>query len=161
MTTFTVWKFDDVGGAEQADSIIKAAAAEGIIEVVDSAYVRWDADAKKPTTHQAHEDTWRDTGWGALWGVLFGVLFFIPLIGAAVGAAAGALTGAFDGVGIRKEDIEKIREEVKPGTSALFVVTDNGDLDRLAERFHGLHAKLIDGSLTSDEAKILRDTFES
>jgi uncharacterized membrane protein len=48
---------------------------------------------------------------------------------------------------------------VTPGTSALFLVTDNADLDRLGERFHGGNGKLISTNLTETEREILLETF--
>jgi uncharacterized membrane protein len=48
---------------------------------------------------------------------------------------------------------------VTEGTSALFLVTDHGDLDRLGERFRGLHSKLVASNLTEAEEKELHDTF--
>jgi len=48
---------------------------------------------------------------------------------------------------------------VTEGTSALFAVTDQGDLDRLGERFRGLHQKLIESNLTEAERKVLLETF--
>jgi uncharacterized membrane protein len=161
MTTFTVWKFDSPGGAEQAVSILKEAENDGLIKLIDHAVVSWPPGAKKPDTHQAHEDTWRGTGWGAFWGVLFGALFMIPLLGAAAGAAIGAWSKATQGVGIGKDELEKIRGEITEGTSALFVVTDHGDLDRVGERFHGLHSKLVDSNLTDGERQMLLETFDS
>ena len=38
-------------------------------------------------------------------------------------------------------------------------MTDQGDLDRLGERFHGMHQKLIDTNLTDAERKALLETF--
>ena len=96
---------------------------------------------------------------GCFWGVLLGAMFMVPVIGAAAGAAIGAVAKATGGVGIRKEDMEKIRSEVTEGTSALFLVTDEGNLDRVGERFHGAHMKLVDTNLTEDERKILLETF--
>ena len=68
------------------------------------------------------------------------MLFFIPLFGALAGAAIGATVKAMDGTGITKKDVERIREEVTPGTSALFLVTENADFDRLGERLHGMNS---------------------
>jgi uncharacterized membrane protein len=48
---------------------------------------------------------------------------------------------------------------VTPGTSALFAVTENGDLDRLGERFHGWGGTLISTNLTKEEREILMDSF--
>jgi uncharacterized membrane protein len=62
-------------------------------------------------------------------------------------------------VGIGKEELDRIRENVTEGTSALFAVTDEGDLDRVGERFHGMHMKLVETNLTEEERKLLLDTF--
>ncbi|ACQ82308.1 membrane protein of uknown function UCP014873 [Beutenbergia cavernae DSM 12333] len=158
MTTFTVWKFDTPEGANGASDTLKAAASDGLVRVVDSAIVSWPADAKAPKTVNRNEDSWRGTGWGAFWGLLFGTLFFVPFLGAAVGAAAGAISKAVGAVGINDEQLEEIRTQVTPGTSALFVVTENADTDRLGERFRG-HAKLIATNLTDAEEKVLLETF--
>jgi uncharacterized membrane protein len=159
MATFTVWKFDDPDGAEKAATTLKYAAEDGLITIIDHAVVKWPVGAKRPETKQAHEDKWRGTGWGAFWGVLFGALFLIPVLGGVVGAAIGAISKATENIGIDKDQLEKIRTEVTEGTSALFAVTDEGNLDRVGERFHGMHSKLIDTNLTEEERKILLETF--
>ena len=76
------------------------------------------------------------------------------------GAAIGAIAKATERAGITKEQLEKIRTQITEGTSALFVVTEEGDIDRLAERFHGLrHSKLVDTNLTDAEREELLQTF--
>ncbi|HEY7009275.1 MAG TPA: DUF1269 domain-containing protein [Jatrophihabitantaceae bacterium] len=159
MTTFTVWKFDTPDGAAEAVSILKDTEGEGLIKILDHAVVSWPRGASRPTTKQVHEDTWRGTGWGAFWGLLFGVLFLMPVIGVAAGAAIGALSKHTQGIGIGKDELEKIRGQITEGTSALFVVTDEGDLDRLGERFHGVHSTLVDSNLTDAERRMLLETF--
>jgi uncharacterized membrane protein len=115
--------------------------------------------AKKPVTKAGRESTWRGGGWGAFWGLLLGGLFLVPVFGAAVGAAVGALAKATGGVGISKDQLETIRSQVTEGTSALFLITEEGDLDRVGERFHGAHMKLVDTNLTDEERKLLLETF--
>lgn len=159
MTAFTVWKFDDPEGADRAVSNLKSADSEGLVKIIDHAVVAWPVGAPRPTTHHGHEDTWHGTGWGAFWGLLIGALFFVPVIGGVAGAAIGAISKATEGAGITKEQLEKIRTQVTEGTSALFVVTEEGDLDRLGERFHGMHSKLVDTNLTDAEREVLLETF--
>jgi uncharacterized membrane protein len=159
MTTFTVWKFDDPGGAEHAASTLKSAEADGLVKVVDHAVMTWPEGADKPETHHGHNDPKRGAAWGALWGILTGALFTVPVVGGAVGLAVGALAKATEGAGITKEDLARIRTEVGEGTSALFVVTEDSDLDRLGERFRGTDQKLITTNLTDAEREILLETF--
>ena len=95
-----------------------------------------------------------------MWGFLFGMLFFVPFVGAAAGAALVLRDKAVQGIGIREEDLDRIRESVKPGTSALFAVTDGADLDRLGERLHGLGGTLVTTNLTDAERATLRELVD-
>jgi len=159
MTTFTVWKFEEADGAARAESALKAAAGEGLVTIVDHAVVSWPEGADKPALEHKHDSSKRGAAWGALWGILGGALFAIPVAGLALGAGIGALAKATNGTGITKADLERIRTEVVPGTSALFLVTDSADLDRLGERFHGRDSTLISTNLTEAERATLLETF--
>ena len=54
--------------------------------------------------------------------MLFGLLLLVPLLGAAIGAAAGALVGQLTDIGIGDTCIKRVREEITPGTSPMFVL---------------------------------------
>jgi uncharacterized membrane protein len=159
MATFTAWKFDDPDGAGRAADILKQAESEGIIKILDHAVVSWPVGARAPRMKQSRDSKWHDTGWGAFWGLLLGTLFFVPVVGAAAGAGMGAWHHATAGVGIEKDQLETIRKEVTEGTSALLAFTDEGDLDRVGERFHGMHWTLVESNLTDAERRILLETF--
>jgi uncharacterized membrane protein len=159
MTTFTVWKFDDPEGAKQAYGVLRDAESDQLVKVVDHAIVTWPQGADRPDTDLSHDEKKRGGVWGGFLGVLIGMLFFIPVFGALAGAAIGATVKAMDGTGITKKDVERIRDEVTPGTSALFMVTENADFDRLGERFHGMKWQLVSTNLTDVERKVLVDTF--
>jgi uncharacterized membrane protein len=159
MTTFTVWKFEEADRAEQAAAMVKAAADDGLVTVVDQAIISWPENALNPELHHRHNSTWAGAGWGSFWGIVVGSLFLVPVVGGAVGAGIGALVKATEGTGITKAQLEKIRIGITQGTSALLLVTEKGDRDRLGERLHGLHTELIATNLTDDERDILLETF--
>ena len=159
MTAFTVWKFGDPEGAQQAYQILRDAESDHLVKVVDHATVTWREGASQPETDLDHTDKKRGGVWGAFLGVLIGMLFFIPVFGAVAGAAIGATVKAMEGTGLTKKDVERLREEITPGTSALFLVTENADFDRLGERFHGMNWTLVSTNLTDEERKVLTDTF--
>jgi uncharacterized membrane protein len=161
VTTFTVWKFESPEGAAAAEKTVLAAEAEGLVHIDDHLVISWPADAEQPEVRHKHSNSKRGAGWGALWGVAGGALFAIPVAGAVVGAGIGALARAKSDSGINKEDLERIRDEVTPGTSALFLVTDSADFDRLGERFHGHDSTLVSTNLTDAEREILLETFGS
>ena len=159
MTAFTVWKFTTPEGADHAESLLRRAARDGLIDIIDHAVVSWRPGSKRPDIKHGREDTWRGTGWGAFWGLLFGAIFFVPVLGVAAGAGIGALSAATQKMGITSDQLERIRSEVTEGTSALFVVTDSGDLDRVGERLRGVDMKLIDTNLTEAERGVLLEAF--
>jgi uncharacterized membrane protein len=159
MTTFTVWKFDDEQGAAQAARILKLAETDELVKVDDHAVLTWPVGEPRPRVDHGHEPLKRGAGWGALWGLVLGTLFLVPVVGGLVGAAIGAISRATAGTGITKEDLEKIRTQLTEGTSALFAVTEEGDLDRLGERFHGMHSTLVETNLTEAERDMLLETF--
>ena len=160
MTTFTAWKFDSSDGAQAACDQLDRAQSDGLVKVIDRAVLEWPNGAAKPALRQTHDDEWRSSGWGAFWGLLVGALFFVPLLGAAAGAGAGVLHQHLKGVGLTKEQLESIRAQTQPGTSVLFAVTDEGDLDRLGERFRGLNGHLVSTNLTGAERSLLLETFD-
>jgi uncharacterized membrane protein len=158
MASLTVWKFDSPHGAEEVLQKLKDLATQQLIQIEDAAIVSWPQGKKKPKTHQT-----RLTGAGALsgafWGMLFGLIFFVPLFGMAVGAGIGALTGHFTDVGISDDFIKEVRSKVKEGTSALFLLTNQATIDKVADAFSGTKMDLIQSNLSAEQEKQLRDVF--
>ena len=157
MATFTVWKFDQPEGADDAERLLLDAESDGLVTVVDRAVVSWPVGAKRPSTRYSEDDELRrEAGWGALLGLLFGALFFMPMLGAAAGAGIGALHKALEHVGISSEQMDTLRWQITEGTSALFLVTEGADLVRLGERLRGTSWVLMDSDLTDvEQARLL------
>jgi uncharacterized membrane protein len=159
MATLTVWKFPIADGAEEAIRTLERLQSEALIKVQDAAVVSWPADKKKPRTRQLHNLAGAGALGGAFWGLLFGLIFFVPIFGLAIGAAAGAIGGSLTDVGIDDAFIKRIREQVTPGTSALFALTSDAVLDRVREAFVGHEPELLETNLSGDEEKRLREVF--
>ena len=96
---------------------------------------------------------------GSFWGLLFGLIFFVPLLGLAVGAAMGALAGSMSDVGIDDDFIKQVRENVTPGTSALFVMTSNVVADKVLDQLKETGATLISTNLSTEQEAKLREAF--
>jgi len=160
MATLTVWKFDEVGGAGSALATIQDLQQQELIQIYDAAIVTWPADKKKPKTKQLHNLAGAGALSGGFWGWLFGLLFLVPLLGLAVGAAAGALSGSLRDVGIDDRFIDRVRTEVTPGTSALFIMTKGAVADRVQEALSGNGMELIASNLSAEQEAQLRELFE-
>jgi uncharacterized membrane protein len=161
MNTLTVFKFTSVDGAQQMLNKIYALQNQELITVMDAATVTWPEGKKGPKTKQAVNLTGAGALDGAFWGMLFGLLFFIPIFGLAVGAAAGALSGHFADYGIDDDFIKRVRKEVTPGTSALFVMTTNAVADRVVDDLKDTEFELISTNLSKEQEDQLRAAFEA
>jgi uncharacterized membrane protein len=159
-STLTVWKYGTPTGADDAVHLIENLARQGLLTLHDAATVSWPDDQKKPKTRQLTSTTGAGALGGAFWGMLFGLVFFVPLLGAAVGAATGALTGSLTDVGIDDGFINRIRDEITPGTSAIFLLTSDAVLDKVRDAF-AQHApsELIFTNLSSEQEQALRGVF--
>ncbi|MHA6620876.1 DUF1269 domain-containing protein [Pseudonocardia sp. DLS-67] len=159
MATLTVWKFDSETGADDAVRTLENLQKQELVMVHDAATVSWKSDAKRPKTRQLHNLAGAGALGGMFWGLLFGLIFFIPLLGAAIGAATGALGGALTDVGIDDDFIKQIRDQVTPGTSALFVMTSGAVMDKVQDAFAGQRPQLISTNLSQEQEDALRTTF--
>lgn len=158
--TLTVWKFDTPQGAHEALATLQDLAHEDLIGVADAATVSWNPGEKKPRTYQTQSTTGSGAMGGAFWGMLFGLIFFVPLLGAALGAATDSLAGSLTDVGIDDVFINRVRDQVTPGTSALFLMTSDTIVDKVKDAFVA-HAPtdLIFTNISSDQEHALREVF--
>jgi uncharacterized membrane protein len=159
MATLTAWKFDSAGGAENALGLLERMQKQELVQINDGAYVYWEEGKKKPKTQQLHNLKGAGALGGSFWGLLFGLIFFVPLLGMAVGAAMGALSGSMADVGIDDDFIRGVRDNVTPGTSALFVMTSNVVVDRVLEEFKDSGATLLSTNLSREQEAKLREAF--
>lgn len=150
MATLAVWQFD------AADDAGLAADALTHLRPDDAALVEWPAGDRRPRTRQL-VDGGLDAGF---WGLFFGLVFFVPLLGAAIGTTTGALAGALTDVGIDDHFINRVRDQVTPGTSALFVLTSAAEVGRLRDALAaGPPPELISTVLDVDQEAALREVF--
>jgi len=159
MASLTVWKFQTPLGADQALGKLQDLQAQHLIVVQDAAVVSWENGKSKPKTRQLSDTTKRGALGGGFWGLLFGLIFFVPILGLAIGAASGALFGSLTDVGINDAFIKDVRDQVTPGTSALFLLSSNAVMDRVTEEFAGQQAQLISTNLSNEQEAKLREAF--
>ena len=161
MATFTVWKFDSADGADNVLGTLEQLQKEELIQIHDAAIVTYPEGARKPKTKQLHSLVGSGALGGAFWGLLFGLIFFIPLLGLAIGAATGALAGSLTDVGIDDGFIKRVRDEVTPGTSALFLMTSDAVQDKVREALapYTAGAELIHTNLSNEQEQQLREAF--
>jgi uncharacterized membrane protein len=159
MATLTAWVFPGPDDAAATVATLEQLQAQKLITIQDAAVVSWQPDAKKPKTKQLNNLTGVGALGGAFWGMLFGLLFFIPLLGMAIGAGIGALTGSLTDVGIDDGFINRVKEQVTPGTSALFLLSSDAVIDRVKDALGGAPGELVASNLSAEQEAKLREVF--
>jgi uncharacterized membrane protein len=159
MATLTAWKFSSPYGADDALATLEKMQSEQLIQVQDAAVVSWEPGRKKPKTRDLHSMKKAGALGGGFWGLLFGLIFFVPILGLALGAATGALFGSLTDVGISDEFIDRVRQKVTPGTSALFLLSSDAVMDRVTTEFEDASPELISTNLSAEQEAKLREAF--
>ncbi len=159
MATITVLKFDNAEGAAEALDTVQSLTKQQLITLHDAAIVTWPEGKKQPKTKQLANLAGIGALDGAFWGMLFGLIFFVPFFGMAVGAAMGALSGKFADYGIDDDFIKSVQKQVTEGTSALFLMTSDAVMDKVADAFKGVEFELIASNLSKEQEDELRAAF--
>ncbi len=160
MATLTVWKFSSAEGANDALLQLEEMQRQQLIDLQDGAVVSWPSSNKKPKTTQMRSTVATGALGGSFWGLLFGLIFFVPFLGLAIGAGIGALAGSLTDVGIDDDFISQVRDQVTPGTSALFLMTNSAVIEKVKANLTGEKPELIMTNLTDEQEQQLREAFE-
>ena len=73
-------------------------------------------------------------------------------------SGSAALSGAF--WGLSDDFLDKVRNQITPGNSTLFLLTSDEVVDRVHDAFAGVHAELLVTNLSRDEEDALRAAFD-
>lgn len=95
--------------------------------------------------------------WGMFWGLLFGLLFFVPVFGLAIGAGLGALFGKIEKSGIDREFQQQVRDMIKPGNSALFMIVEKVTPEEAIEALSQYGGTVLRSSLSGEAQRELQD----
>jgi uncharacterized membrane protein len=161
MATLVAIGYPDQGTAEQARGTVAQLESELIIQADQVAAISRDLEGKYHV-HTSHGGASAGSGawWGGFWGLLFGMLFFIPFAGLALGAGMGALFGHLGEKGIDKAFQQQVRDYLKPGTSALFMVIEQVTPDKAIGALQQYGGTVIKTSLSEEDTKRLQDALQ-
>ena len=94
-------------------------------------------------------------------GFLAGLVLAAPLAGAAIGALVGGAGTAASAatVGIRPDFVGEVEGLMKPGTSAVFVLDDQGDMDVILHTLQGLGGTVLKTNVDLERARLIQSTL--
>jgi uncharacterized membrane protein len=95
-------------------------------------------------------------------GLLAGLVLGVPLAGAAVGAMVGGAGAAVSAtVGIADDFVRDVERLMKPGTSALFVLDSEGDMDVILHGIRGLGGTIMKTNVDVERARLIQSTLNA
>jgi uncharacterized membrane protein len=153
--------YDDPGQAGRVrDEIIKLGWHTHYLNLDDVAAVVRDPDGSFTLDREPFPAT-RNVLSCTVVGLLAGLVVGVPLAGAAVGALLGGAgsAAATSFVGIRDDFVQEVEALMKPGTSALFVLDHEGNMDVILHRIRGLGGTVLRTNVSLERAKLIQSTL--
>lgn len=93
-------------------------------------------------------------------GFLAGLAVAAPLTGAAIGALLGGGVSALcSAVGFGEDFVRDVKQLMKPGTSALFVLDAAGDMGVILHALRGLGGTVLKTNVDLERAKLIQATL--
>ena len=155
MATLIAIGYDREGTAAEAAEEVKRLSQDLVIEPDAVAVIARDAKGEYHVT-TSHHAVGVGASWGMFWGLLFGLLFFVPVFGMALGAGLGALMGKIEKTGINKEFQDQVRDMVRPGTSALFMIVERVAPDKATAALSRFGGTVLKSSLSKEDEETLQ-----
>jgi uncharacterized membrane protein len=148
--------YDDTTTAVQAMEEAERLQGDLIIEADAIAAIIRNEDGKLKTVTNQHT-VGAGTVSGMFWGMLFGLLFFVPFLGMAVGAGMGAIMGKIAKSGLDQQFQDQVRDMLKPGTSALFMVVEKVTPDKAIDALSKFGGTVLKTSLSEEMTKQINE----
>lgn len=152
--------FDSIDGARQAYEVLVDVREGAYVRVEDTAVIYKDADGHVKTDNKVSHGAKIVSGTTGGIGLLIGFLLGGPIGGAAIGALGGALASRMAGLGIDGKFVKQVRDELKPGTSALFLLSRPDARDVIVASMGPLQGTLYYSTLPEEAETLLREYLE-
>ena len=129
----TAWRFPGTEGADSAVVRLKDLKSKDLINLMDIAVLRWPEYAAEPTTlEHAHEQ----------------------------GSKVSSLVRRMQRPGIDGSMIDSVKADLRPGTSAVVVLSSDAEIDAIVHAFEGQPMELIRSDLSVPDQDRLRQAVE-
>src|SRR5215475_5051060 len=94
-------------------------------------------------------------------GLLAGLVVGAPITGATMGAmvGGGGSVAVLASAGIGEDFIKEVEALMKPGTSAIFVLDDEGDMDVILHNIRGLGGTVMKTNVDLEHAQLIQSTL--
>jgi len=152
--------FDDESRASEAKADLEALQRNNLIELEDVVVLVRKKNGKVKFKHMNSLSA-AGAMRGTFAGMLLGVLFLHPLVGAALGLTAGAASNSLSDSAIDDRFVKELASTLKPGTSALFVLTRRVDSERITPELRGFGGRVLMASISGERQAELQAVLDS
>ena len=153
--------YDDMGRAEQVrDEIIRLGWDTHYLDLLDVAVVVRHPDGSFTCNREPFPAVANILGCAAV-GFLAGLVLLAPLTGATVGALLGGAGTAASvaAVGIGDDFVREVEGLMQPGTSALFVLDSEGDMEMILHALRGLGGTVLRTNVDVERAQLIQSAL--
>lgn len=162
MSQLIVFTYDN---QEKAATVLQSVAElskQHLIDVQDAAVIVKDANGKVKVqqTLEAMVKS-SNVASGGFWGLLIGLIFGGPIFMAVLGMGLSALFGRKLDVGIDNTFIKNVGDDMKPGDSALFLLSNEITVDKVADALREHSGTLYHTSLSKEAEENLAKALEN
>jgi uncharacterized membrane protein len=157
MNQLIVVAFDHFADAQAAMGRLRELERLDRIGFEDTALIERDPDGTAHVRNEVSGTTETATAIGAVVGGLLTAMF--PLVGMAIGAAVGAMVGAALDRGVDSAFVDEVKNTLRPGRSALFLVVRQADADALLAALRDFEGDVIQTTLSTETEDALRQAL--
>ena len=153
--------YDDMERAEQVrDEITRLGWDTHYLTLLDVAVVVRHPDGSFTCNRERFPTVANLLGCTAV-GFLAGLVLLAPLTGAAVGALLGGAgtAASVTAVGIGDDFVREVEGLMQPGTSALFVLDSEGDMEVILHAIQGLGGTVLRTNVDLQRAQLIQSTL--
>jgi uncharacterized membrane protein len=158
MNQLVVVAFDHFDDARAAMRDLRELERLGRIRFEDTAIVERDPDGTAHVKNEVSGTTETATAIGALIGGI--VTFVMPVAGVVLGAAIGAAIGAALDRGVSGKFVDEVKETLRPGRSALFLVIKESEADATLAALRQYSGDVLQTTLPTEVEDALRQALD-
>lgn len=161
MSQLIVFTYDS---PEKAVTVLQKVAdisKQNLIQIEDAAVIVKDENGKV-RVQQTMEALVKSSNVvsGGFWGLLIGLIFGGPLVLATLGMGLSALFGRKIDIGVDNRFIKDVGNDLKPGDSALFLLSSEITVDKVADELREFGGTLYHTSLSKEAEENLAKALE-